>query len=205
MNVEYVNLSDGTTLVTDENGKINKRNTVDEDILILENKIEKIEDEEKNSIKKIEFIKKAATKLKKMLLAIPILITIAPLAGYGIGSLANGLDIAATAGALLGLISSGLVSISIASIFTVSLMELKKYKKEELIALEQIRNIKSDLEKELGLSKKNLNKTNIGITNEPISLKEKNEIEFSKVEEKIEERTEEALEKEKQKQKKLTL
>ena len=119
MNVEYVNLSDGTTLVTDENGKINKRNTVDEDILILENKIEKIEDEEKNSIKKIEFIKKAATKLKKMLLAIPILITIAPLAGYGIGSLANGLDIAATAGALLGLISSGLVSISIASIFTV--------------------------------------------------------------------------------------
>ena len=206
MNVEYVNLSDGTTLVTDENGKINKRNTVGEDILILENKIEKSEDEEKNSIKKIEFIKKAATELKKKLLAIPILMTIAPLAGYGIGSLANGLDIAATAGALLGLISSGLASISIASIFTVSLMELKKYKKEELIALEQIRNIKSDLEKELDLSKKNLNKTNIEITNEPISLKEKSEIEFSKVEKEIEQRTDETLEKkEEQSQKKLVL
>lgn len=206
MNVEYVNLSDGSTIVTDENGKMNKRNTVNADILILENKIEKIESEEKNSIKKIEDIKKATVELKKKLIAIPILIIVTPLVGYGIGTLAIGLEQVATAGALLGLMAGGLTSISMASIFTVSLIELKKYKKEEIITLEQIRNIKSDLEKKLELFKKNLNKTNTEITNEPISLKEKNQIEFSKVEKEIEERTDEALEKkEEQKQKKLVL
>lgn len=108
----------------------------------------------------------------------------------------------ATAGVLLGLMAGGLTSISMASIFTVSLIELKKYKKEEIITLEQIRNIKSDLEKKLELSKKNLNKTNTEITNEPISLKEKNEIELPKVEKTIKENTEKKLE---EKQKKLVL
>ena len=49
MNVEFMNLDDGKTIVTNEEGKIDKRDdTFSGDELVLENKVEKIDSEIKS-------------------------------------------------------------------------------------------------------------------------------------------------------------
>ena len=181
MNVEYINLSNGTTIVTDENGKMKKRDIVSEDTLILENKIEKIQDDEDKIKKSIKRTDNAIKYFKKMLLRLPLIVVISILAGYGAGMIFE----LAVPGAIIGLIVSGLASVAVASSFSASLIGENVNRKDLKINLESIQNIKADLEKKIELAQNNSNENNIRITPEPISLREKSEIELSKLKDEI--------------------
>lgn len=88
MNVEYMKLSDETTAVTNENGIINKR---DEDVssneLLIENKIETVDNAINQIKKKLNDWKGVVFLSKRMLIFQPILLVVFPLLGYAFGGL----------------------------------------------------------------------------------------------------------------------
>lgn len=73
MNTEYMKLSSGNTIVTDEKGHITERNDkVSEDLLISENKIEILANEIEKDSDKIYEYKKVNYLAKRMLIGMPI-------------------------------------------------------------------------------------------------------------------------------------
>ena len=209
MNNEYINLPDNKSEVKDENGNIKKNDTkVNDKILILENKITKVK-EEKEKIKiDLNQAKQEVTVAKTLLKLRPILFIGAILGGFALGgAFTGGTLLSGGVSALIGGLTASALAYSIISTRYISILKDAE-KKVELLEtkLEEADKLEEKYKSELENAKELLNINEIKETLEPVSLKEKNEIELPKVEEEIKERTDEALEeKEEQKQKKLTL
>ena len=202
MNTEYMNLSNGESIVKDENGNIKQRDySVDEDILLLENKIEMMEKSIKYVEQTINDNLNTQNLCKATLKTAPLIIGFAVFAAAIIINFINSeLFIASL---IAGGATSGIMLVPISLICSISLPILKKQLKKEKIKLEQAQELKQEYEKDLEFNKnRDINQKN---ENKLISISKKNEIELPKVEEEIKERTEEALEKEKGNQKKLVL
>lgn len=207
MNKEYINLPDNKSEVKDENGNIKKNDTkVNDKILILENKITKVK-EEKEKIKiDLDQAKQEVTVAKALLKLRPILFIGAILGGFALGgAFTGGALLSGGVSALIGGLTASALAYSIISTRYISILKDAE-KKVELLEtkLEEADKLEEKYKSELESAKELLNINEIKETLEPVSLKEKNEIELPKVEKTIEENTNEKLE-EKQKQKKLTL
>lgn len=202
MNKEFVNLNENTSIVKDDDGKTKKRDTkVNDKVLLLENKIKKTKEEiEKTKIDLAES-KKHLDDLK--MLSIFLLLCIFPI-GSSIGIIFSLANLSLLASISFSVITSILVTALGVEIFE----SVKKKTKNQIFLLEakleESENLKEEYENELKIAKDLLSKEDTKIDLETVSLKEKNEIELPKVEEKIEERTEETLEK-MEEQKKLVL
>ena len=207
MNKEYINLPDNKSEAKDENGNIKKNDTkVNAKILILENKITKVK-EEKEKIKiDLDQAKQEVTVAKALLKLRPILFIGAILGGFALGgAFTGGALLSGGVSALVGGLTASALAYSIISTRYISILKDAE-KKVELLEtkLEEADKLEEKYKSELESAKELLNINEIKETLEPVSLKEKNEIELPKVEKTIEENTNEKLE-EKQKQKKLTL
>ena len=207
MNEEYINLPDNKSEVKDENGNIKKNDTkVNDKILILENKITKVK-EEKEKIKiDLNQAKQEIAVAKFLLKLRPILFAGAIMGGFALGgAFTGGILLSGSLNALL----SGFTAVSLAyAILSTRYISILKdaEKKVELFEtkLEEAEKLEEKYTSELESAKELLNTNDLKVTLEPVSLKEKNEIELPKVEKTIEENTKEKLE-EKKKKKKLTL
>ena len=205
MNVEYINNIDGTSSVKDENGNIKNNDTkVNDKILILENKIKKVKDEKEKLETELEETRREMKIAKKLLERRNLMVLITILCGFAIGG-------AFTGGILLtGVLKSIVYGVTLASTISAviysryaSILKQAQERAEKLeTKLEEASKLEDKYENELESAKELLNTSEIKATLEPISLKEKNEIELPKVEKEIEEKTEEKV---KEKQKKLVL
>ena len=205
MNNEYINLKDNKYEVKDQNGNIKKNDTkVNDKILMLENKIKKVK-EEKEQIK--NNLKEAKSEVSKALLVLkfkPFLLLSAMISSFSLGgAFANGiLTYNSFVFLTAGFGASLLIVSTILNKYTL-ILEKAKYKVNELeIKLEEADSIQEKYENELKNVKELLNTSEIKETLEPISLKEKNEIELPKIKKEIEEKTEKKIE---ENQKKLVL
>ena len=207
MNKEYINLPDNKSEVKDENGNIKKNNTkVNDKILILENKITKVKKEKELIEIDLNQAKNEVTVAKALLKLRPILFAGAILGGFTLGgAFTGGMLLNGGASALIGGLTASALVYTVLSTRYISVLKDAE-KKVELFEtkLEEAEKLEEKYESELESAKELLNINEIKETLEPVSLKEKNEIELPKVEKTIEENTKEKLE-EKQKQKKLTL
>lgn len=205
MNTEYINLQDNKSEVKDENGNIKKNDTkVNDKILMLENKIKKVK-EEKEKIKiDLKEAKKEVSRALFILNLKPFILAAAMISSFSLGgAFANGiLTYNSFAFLTAGFGASLLIVSTILNKYTL-ILEKAKYKVNELeIKLEEADSIQEKYENELKNVKEILNTSEIKETLEPISLKEKNEIELPKIKKEIEEKTEKKIE---ENQKKLVL
>lgn len=205
MNTEYINLQDNKSEVKDENGNIKKNDTkVNDKILMLENKIKKVK-EEKEKIK-ID-LKEAKKEISRALFILNLksfIFAAAMIGSFSLGGmLAKGfLFSGATAAIATGFGLGLLVSSVILNEYKSKLKRAEKQVEELEIKFEESDKLEKKYENELENAKELLDTNEIKETLEPISLKEKNEIELPKIEKEIEEKTENKIE---EKQKKLVL
>ena len=171
MNVEFMNLDDGKTIVTNEEGKIEKRDdTFSENELVLENKLEKINSEiERITEKKAEHERVIeGSKFMLVFQIIPLLFSMS--VGWFMAKL-YGLIYAT----LLGLIACGVNTLCWGIAKPISKRKVKGLTAE----LEKAEELKRIFEEKLE-STKELPKEEV--KNEPISLKNKNTFEIAKIE-----------------------
>ena len=177
MNVEYMKLSDETTAVTNENGIINKR---DEDVssneLLIENKIETVDNAINQIKKKLIDWKGVVFTSKRMLIYQPILLVVFPLLGYAFGGL-NG---------AINLLANTLILFIPATIYWGIVLPISKKKlKGYECKLEKAEELKTEYKKELEKEKKIVTKKENTI-NKPISLVEQNNTELPLIGEQLE-------------------
>ena len=183
MNVEFIKLSDGTTAVTDENGKISKIKTeTSSEELLVKNKIEILDKNINETEKEVKNYEGIVFLSKRMLKFQPLFGAVIVPLGYVLEDL-YGLIIALTYGTLV----CGTAAIIWGIIYSVAKRRLKGYegsleKSLELIKLEREKEHEKerDKEKELTLQKEKLP------INEPISLIKQNEFEISSIREQLE-------------------
>lgn len=205
MNTEYMNLPDNKSEVKDENGNVKKSDTkVNDKILMLENKINKVK-EEKEKIKiDLKEAKKEVAYAELMLKFRTILFLTTILSGFALGGAFTGGVLFSSS--INAFISGFAASALIAGIISTRYISVLKKAKEQVndleIKLEEADSIQEKYENELESAKELLNTNEIKETIKPISLKEKNEIELPKIKKEIEEKTEKKIE---EKQKKLVL
>ena len=205
MNVEYINNIDGTSKIKDDNGNIKNNDTkVNDKILILENKIKKVKDEKEKIKIDLNQSKQEVTVAKALIKLRPIALVGAILAGFALGgAFTGGVLLTGSISALAsGFVASSITYAVLATRYTSILKEAEK--KVELFEtkLEEVNKLEEKYENELESVKELLNTSDLKVTLEPVSLKEKNEIELPKIEKEIEKNTEKSLE---EKQKKLVL
>ena len=205
MNTEYINLSNNTSEVKDEFGNIEKRdNKVNDKILIFENKIKKVKEEKEKIQSELKDTKREIEIANKLLEHRNILILIALLGGFALGgAFTGGVALSSSLNAIISGVILGSAITSIVYTRYVHILNDAK-KRAELLEtkLEEANKLEEKYENELENAKELLNTDDLKVTLEPISLKEKNEIELPKIEKEIEENTEKKLE---EKQKKLVL
>ena len=194
MNKEYINLPDNKSEVKDENGNIKKNNTkVNDKILILENKITKVKKEKELIEIDLNQAKNEVTVAKALLKLRPILFAGAILGGFTLGgAFTGGMLLNGGASALIGGLTASALVYTVLSTRYISVLKDAE-KKVELFEtkLEEAEKLEEKYESELESAKELLNINEIKETLEPVSLKEKNEIELPKVEKNIEENTKE--------------
>ena len=205
MNKEYINLPDNKSKVKDENGNIKKNNTkVNDKILMLENKITKVKDEKEKTRIDLNQAKQEVAVARFLLKLRPILFVGAIMGGFTLGgAFTGGMLLSGGASALIGGLTASALAYSVIATRYISILKDAE-KRVELLQtkLEETEKLEEKYTSELESAKELLNTNNIKVTLEPVSLKEKNEIELPKVEKTIEENTEKKLE---EKQKKLVL
>ena len=170
MNMEYIRLSDGTTAITDENGKINKRNyQIPRNILIIENKMEVIDKIIEDTQISLDDSKESSNILKHVLASYPIEIIITIL--------------------LLQSSPALWVNLILFSLFNVGFFGIycKVRKKEKGLEnkLTKAMELKITFNKELEKIKSNALKEKPMINN-PVSLFKQNEHELSLINEQLE-------------------
>ncbi len=178
MNVEYINLSDGSTAVTDGKGNILKRETAtSSEELLVENKIETIDECIDETKKKVIDYKGFVFLSKYMLIVQPIIFVSFAFFGYAFGNL-NGL-IKCMAGCTIPCV---LNSIIWGITYPISKRKLKGYEAK----LKKAEELKLEYEKELVKEKELVMQKEQAPINEPISLVKQNEFEKPLIDEKLE-------------------
>lgn len=191
MNKEYILLSDNEVIVSDEKGKMQSKYFNDsqnvEEILILENKIEKLDNELKWFNKQLESNKEVVPFVNKMMkiqfILVPIIIAIFFFGG-GISHIDNFVSYG---------IAYGTEALVMGSIFGGTVLCAGKYFKKkslkEIKFLEEDRknaeNLKNKYEKELNVEKSKININNREKVNNPISLEKQNKIAFKEIDDEI--------------------
>lgn len=174
MNIEYIKLTDGNTLVTDENGKITKLdNNTSIDELLFENINESIN----ISKEKVEDNKNMLRFSKYWLfLGMPIIVAVIAICGYFSGGL-NGIftELTATNFLTIPMLAFWIVTA------VVSKEKLNKWENN----LEQAKQIKIDFENKLAKEKELSLQKEIPV-NEPISIIQPNEYTFSTTDKQLE-------------------
>ena len=193
MNIEYMNLDNNITVVTNENGEILKRlNNISDKELLIENKIEKIDDK-LEQIKKKVFDYEGLIFVSNSMLISQFFILIATAI---FGHIINGLY------GLIYAISFCLALCCVNSLFWGIVNPVAKRKLKGSIAkLEKAKDLKRVFLEELEKEKKKTLEDAI-IKNEVISLKHKNSFEFSQIDKDLDDAYSEAVH---SKPKKLTL
>ena len=205
MNEEYINLPNNESKIKDTNGNIKKKETkVNDKILMLENKIKKVKDEKELIKLDLNQAKNEVSVAKALLKIRPFLLAGALLGGFALGgAFTGGMLLPVGINALVSGFVAGAITYTILSTRYISILKDAE-KKVELFEtkLEEANKLEEKYENELESVKELLNTNALKVTLEPVSLKEKNEIELPKIEKEIEKNTEEKLE---EKQKKLVL
>lgn len=187
MNIDFIKLSDGSVVVTDENGHIiPKKKVVSIESLMLENKIEVVDKKIQTIDKKLKDNKELRHFGKLMLIAQPCIVLaimfVGSILGYskaeGAGAIAYGL--------VYGLGSTMLVGTAISFWAVVNVVTKRKIKKLDH-QLEKAKELKEKFEKELTGSKEKQTEfsVNPGFINKPLTLEKQNQTQLSKIEEEI--------------------
>ena len=184
MNREYMKLSNGNTIVTDENGHITERNdNVNKDLLILENKIEILTKEQEKVEKDIYEQARVKRLSKNMLIGMPIVLlglnTMFFIAG---GIAGDGSFIEAGYQALVPTLTADVLTLGVTipyfSLFIpISNKKIKKLNKKK----EKIKELSKKYDKELTKVKEESKTKEETITIEPISLVHKTNIEQKEI------------------------
>lgn len=170
MNVEFMNLDDGKTIVTNEEGEIEKRdNTISGDELVLENKLEKINSEIKKLKEKKGEYERVIEGSKFMLVFQIVPLLFAMSVGWFTARL-YGLIYAA----LLGLAACGVNTLCWGIAKPISKRKVKGFTAELEKAEELQRTFEEKLEKVKELPKEE-------VKNVPISLKNRNTFETAQI------------------------
>ena len=183
MNIEFIKLSDGTTAITDNNGKISKiKMETSSEELLVKNKIEILDESINETKKKVKDYKGLAFLSKHMLIFQPICGAAITLLGYVLGNL-SGLITALSSSILV----CGVEAIMWGIVYPVAKRKLKGYegkleKSLELIKLEHEKELELERDKEKKLT---LQKEKVSI-NEPISLIKQNEFEILSIRKQLE-------------------
>ena len=171
MNVEFMNLDDGKTIVTNEEGEIKKRdNTISGDELVLENKLEKINSEIEELKEKKGEHERVIEGSKFMLIGQIIPLLFAMSIGWFTARL-YGLVYAT----LLGLVACGVNTLVWVIAKPISKRKVKGFTAELEKAEELKKEFEEQLEKERELPKEEIKK-------EATSLKNRNTYEFAQIE-----------------------
>jgi len=176
MNIEYIRLSDGTTAVTDEFGKIEKRNgKISSDKLLIENKNEVIDNQINKAKKKAYDWEGTVFLAKNMLISQPMLFGAGTLLGYIFGNVN---------GAIYGISAGLLVCIPASIMWAITLPISKKKLKGYEGKLAKANELKRQFEKEL-TEVKELPIEQKTTINRPISLGKANETEIARIDEEL--------------------
>lgn len=209
MNKEFMILSDGNIAVTNENGNILKRNNSDniKDILLLENKIEIVDDTLKklnkdlSDKKGMEFLTKNMSKFQA------VLVLLGTIGGvlYGLLSSPDDLIVSGIYHGVEWLVNSGIICGAATIMYGVARLVNKKKIKQINAEITVSKNLKEKYEKELlnAKGKHSSIKSQTITINEPVSLIEQTNVIESQVNEELNRTYEEYL-KDKPKQKTLT-
>ena len=211
MNKEYIILSDGSVAITNENGNIRKTKFDNEQIittsLILENKIEVINENLEKLNRDLEEFKVVKFLCEKMRKFQPIVVSILMVCGFLVGGVFS------TGNFVLGGVYCASIALAIGTIIGVSTSTFaiiidKKFQKKIIgleSSIETANKLKNKYEKELSNIKQTCvteTKVNYEINN-PISLEKQNKNMYEQIENELSNSYEEGINS-KKKQKILT-
>lgn len=188
MNREYMKLSNGNTIVTDENGHITERNDkVNKDLLILENKIEILTKEQEKVEKDIYEQAKVKRLSKNMLIGMPIVLlglnTMFFIAG---GIAGDGSFIEAGYQALAPTLTADVLTLGVTiPYFSLALPISNKKTKKLNKKKEKIKELSKKYDNELTRLQEENKIKEENITIEPISLVHKTNIEEKEITEQL--------------------
>lgn len=209
MNKEFMMLSDGNIAVTNENGNISKRNNSDNihEILLLENKIEIVDDTLKKLNKDL-FDKKGMEFLTKNMLKFQgPLVLVSTIVGVSYGVLSYPADsiVFGIYYGIRGLVQTGFICGAVTIMHGVARLVNKKKIKQINAEISVSKNLKEKYGKELlnVKEKQSSIKTQTITINEPVSLIEQTNVMEFQVNEELNRKCKEYL-KDKPKQKVLT-
>ena len=172
MNQEYMNIGSDVSIVTDENGKIEKRmHNVSSNEVLTENKIEKILGELEKLNKKKDDCEGVIMCAKFMLKAQFVVVLFSSLIGFSVSRLY---------GLIYALLLCSVCCAVNSIIWGISSPIAKRRLKGTLAKIEKAEKLKKKFEKELIREKRAIIKDDI-VMNEPISLKNKNNFEFAQI------------------------
>lgn len=177
MNVEYIKLSDGSTAITDENGRISKRETeTSSQELLVENKIETIDESITETKKDVKDYKGLVFLSKYMLIAQPVIIIAISSLGYAFDNLIGLIESLS-----IGVLMCGTSSIVWGIIYPMSKRKLKGFEGK----LKRAEELKLEFEKELVKEKELVMQKESAPINKPISLIKQNEFEIPLINEQL--------------------